>query len=68
MEEVVLLEQPIGAEQKAGHKILNSLQKQFEMTVKVERFIRHTLGEGVQKKETDFAKEVEKQLNKANKA
>lgn len=58
------MEQPIGKEQKAAHKIQNMLQKQFAMDVKVQRFLRHTLGEGVEKKTTDFAQEVEKQLNK----
>lgn len=62
------MEQRIGKEQKAAHKIQSMLQKQFTMDVKVERFLRHTLGEGVEKKTTDFAGEVEKQLAKANKA
>lgn len=58
------MEQPLGKEQKAGYKMQNALQKQFLMDVKVERFLRHMLGEGLQKKTTDFAKEVEQQLNK----
>lgn len=63
------MEQQIGSgpERKAAYKIQNALQKQFAMEVKVERYLRYKLGEGVQRKETDFAKEVEKQLNKANK-
>lgn len=63
-EEVCLLEQTfvIDNETKVG-KVLEAFSKDVETEVKLRAFVRFALGEGVEKKEEDFAAEVAATLN-----
>ncbi len=59
--EVVLLEQPFVMDGKTAVKdALKEAEKQIGGATKVTSYIRFTLGEGVEKKEEDFAAEVAK--------
>lgn len=57
--EVVLLEQPFVMDGKTPVKdVLKEAEKQIGGSVKITSYIRFTLGEGIEKKEEDFAAEV----------
>lgn len=61
--ELVLLEQPfIKDEDMTVEQLLIKATGEIGEKISVRRFARYELGEGIEKKEKDFAKEVEEQL------
>lgn len=61
--EVCLLEQPfIKDEEKTIEQLLTEATGEIGEKITVRRFARFVLGEGIEKEEKDFAKEVEEQL------
>ncbi len=65
--EMVLLEQPYvkNSDQSVGEMIAEKVAKIGE-NIQVRRFARYKLGEGIEKKEEDFASEVAAQISKAS--
>ncbi|HHV47121.1 MAG TPA: translation elongation factor Ts [Tissierellia bacterium] len=64
-EEVCLLEQPYIREPKIKVKdLLNEKIAKIGENIKIRRFVRYEVGEGIEKKEENFAEEVAKQINK----
>ncbi len=61
--EVCLLEQPfIKDEEKTVEQLLVQKSGEIGEKISVRRFARYELGEGIEKKKTDFAAEVAEQL------
>lgn len=61
--EVCLLEQPfIKDEEKTIEQLLTEKTAEIGEKISVRRFVRYELGEGIEKKSTDFAAEVAEQL------
>lgn len=64
-EEVCLLEQPYIREPKMKVKdLLNEKIAKIGENIKIRRFVRYAVGEGIEKREENFAEEVAKQINK----
>ena len=64
-EEVVLLEQPfIMDSDKKVRKIIQEAEEKAGAPIQLKAFVSYTLGEGLEKKEENFAEEVNKQLGK----
>lgn len=64
-EEVVLLEQPfIMDADKKVRQIVADAEKEAGAPVKIKAFVSYVLGDGLEKKEENFAEEVNKQLGK----
>ncbi len=65
-ETVCLLEQPYIREPEitVNDLIVEQIAKIGGENIKVRRFVRYEVGEGLAKKEEDFAAEVQAQLNK----
>ena len=62
--EVCLLEQPfIKDPDKSVQDLLNDLITKIGENIKVRRFTRYEVGEGLEKREENFADEVAKQMN-----
>lgn len=62
-EEICLLEQPYIREPKMKVKdILNEKIAKIGENIKIRRFVRYEVGEGLEKREEDFAEEVAKQM------
>ena len=62
-EEVVLLEQIFVMDGKTKiSQLLEDASRDLRADVKIKQFVRYTLGEGIEKEEYDFAKEVESVL------
>lgn len=63
--QVCLMEQPfIKDSDKTLQDILNDIISKLGENIKVRRFTRYELGEGIEKKEENFAEEVAKQIQK----
>lgn len=64
-EEVCLLDQKfIKDSDKTIQELLNDLIAKIGENIKIRRFVRFEVGEGLEKREEDFAEEVAKQINK----
>lgn len=64
-EEVCLLEQPYIRDPKIKVKdLLNEKIAKIGENIKIRRFVRYAVGEGIEKREENFAEEVAKQINK----
>lgn len=62
--EVCLMDQPFIKDQdKSVQDLLNDLITQIGENIKVRRFTRYEVGEGLEKREENFADEVAKQMN-----
>ena len=62
-EEICLLDQDfIKDSDKKIRDILNDLIAKIGENIKIRRFVRYEVGEGLEKREEDFAEEVAKQL------
>lgn len=62
-EEIVLLDQKfIKDSDKKVQDVLNELIAKIGENIKIRRFVRYEVGEGLEKKEEDFAEEVKKQM------
>ncbi|MGI5949361.1 translation elongation factor Ts [Peptoniphilus sp.] len=62
-EQVCLLDQPfIKDSDKTIQELLNDLIAKLGENIKIRRFVRYEVGEGLEKKEEDFAEEVAKQM------
>lgn len=62
-EEIVLLDQKfIKDSDKKVKDILNDLIAKIGENIKIRRFVRFEVGEGLEKKNEDFAEEVAKQM------
>lgn len=62
-EEICLLEQPFIKEPSVKVKdLLNEKISKIGENIKIRRFIRYEVGEGLEKREEDFAEEVAKQM------
>lgn len=65
LKEICLLEQPYVKDgDLTVKKYLEAVSKEAGTTVNVKRFIRFETGEGLEKREENFAEEVAKQMNK----
>jgi len=65
IEDVVLLEQDFALYgSKKVSEVLKDLSREIGSEVTIEKFVKVTLGEGIEKKEDDFAKEVESMIKK----
>lgn len=63
-EQVCLLDQPfIKDSDKTIQDLLNDLIAKLGENIKIRRFVRYEVGEGLEKKDEDFAEEVAKQMN-----
>ena len=63
-EQVCLLDQPfIKDSDKTIQELLNDLIAKLGENIKIRRFVRYEVGEGLEKKDEDFAEEVAKQMN-----
>lgn len=63
-EEICLLEQPFIREPSVKvQDLLNEKISKIGENIKIRRFVRFEVGEGLEKKEEDFASEVAKQMN-----
>ncbi|MET3616509.1 elongation factor Ts [Peptoniphilus olsenii] len=63
-EEVCLLDQKfIKDSDKTIQELLNDLIAKIGENIKIRRFVRFEVGEGLEKREEDFAEEVAKQIN-----
>ncbi|MFA6427103.1 MAG: translation elongation factor Ts [Candidatus Magasanikbacteria bacterium] len=63
--EMCLLEQPfIKDEDKTIEQLLTAMTGEIGEKITLRRFVRYEVGEGMEKKSTDFVKEVEEQLSK----
>lgn len=63
-EEICLLEQPFIKEPSIKVKdLLNEKISKIGENIKIRRFVRYEVGEGLEKREEDFAEEVAKQMN-----
>lgn len=64
LKEMALLEQPfVMNPKKTVNQILTEASEKLGTPVSVSRFVRMSLGEGIEKKEENFAEEVKAQLN-----
>lgn len=63
--EIVLLEQPfIKDSDKTIEQLLNEKIAKIGENIKIRRFVRFEVGEGLEKREENFAEEVAKQMGK----
>lgn len=63
--EVCILEQPyIRDPDKTVQEVLNETIAKLGENITIRRFVRYEMGEGLEKKEDNFAEEVMKQINK----
>lgn len=63
-EEICLLDQPFIKDPSISvQTLLNNLISKIGENIKIRRFVRYEVGEGLEKKEEDFAEEVAKQMN-----
>lgn len=66
--EVCLMEQPfIKDDSKTINQIINEAVQKIGEKITIRRFVRYEMGEGLQKRNDDFAAEVAAQVNKDNK-
>lgn len=64
-EEIVLLDQKFVKDPDLKvQDVLNNLAAKIGENIKIRRFVRYEVGEGLEKKEEDFAEEVAKQIGK----
>lgn len=64
-EEIVLLDQPFIKDSDLKVKdVLTNLVAKIGENIKIRRFVRYEVGEGLEKREEDFAEEVAKQMGK----
>lgn len=63
-EEIVLVDQPfIKDGDKKVQDLINDLTARIGEKISIRRFVRYEVGEGMEKREEDFAEEVAKQMN-----
>ena len=63
--EICLLDQPFVKDpDKTVQELLTELIAKIGENIKIRRFVRYEVGEGIEKKEENFAEEVAKQINK----